>query len=144
MRARQPGMIGRDIAIGAASIIISTASFWLFEKPLLQLSAKAPAGRVIASGMVSMGCVAMLVLAATRGCTLPSSTYQIPGVRSSEASSDKLGPESTDYVPLRLMFIGDSQADRLGRLMKESARTSEFLCSCHCFFPYQSGASFGA
>jgi len=136
MRARQPGMIGRDIAIGAASIIISTASFWLFEKPLLQLSAKAPAGRVIASGMVSMGCVAMLVLAATRGCTLPSSTYQIPGVRSSEASSDKLGPESTDYVPLRLMFIGDSQADRLGRLMKETTNEDRGLCPARFSEPW--------
>ena len=127
LQGRQAGMVpwARDVAIGFASIMISTASFWLFEKPLVQRSAKARASHVITSGMVSMACVAMLVLVATAGCTDPNPTFaELP-----DARSDNLPVGGQELIPSSMLFLGDSQAYRLAQVLHYSNDMDKSRCS---------------
>ena len=79
--------------------------------------------------MLSMGCVAMVVLAATKGGVEPTSAFaKVPGAPSDNApfnepganfaDSEVLLGRTSDLVPTRVMFIGDSQSDRLAYLMQ--------------------------
>jgi hypothetical protein len=116
------GPLARDVGIGIVSIIISAASFCLLEKPLVQRSAKARASHVIASGMVSMGCVAMLVFVATAGCVDPNPTLaELPGAN---MLSDERG-----LIPRRMLFLGDSQAYRLAQVIRFDYAKDKSVCA---------------
>ncbi|CAK0833888.1 unnamed protein product [Prorocentrum cordatum] len=77
-----------------------------------------------------MGCVAMLALSATRGGMEPTSAF----VDFSGASSDNVrfhgsGSTSAGFdAPTRLLFLGDSQSDRLARLMQMINGGDQYRC----------------
>jgi len=101
----------RDFLIAAASIAISGASFWFFERPVMMRVAHLKPGAVIGISLASMAAMAILVVAVTQGAVDPAAV---------ETIQDQLRSVPWEqYFPTNLLFLGDSQAKRIAEMMRE-------------------------
>jgi hypothetical protein len=143
---REPGLHAwaRDFGILAVSVAIATASFYLYEVPLMKLGAKYYPSRVIATGLLSTVMVAVFVLMVTSeqldvaGAGKSAMSMMKPAQMSTRFQSSAIGidpiaaeaawdvhgstgPElsvQASQGQRAMLFFGDSQAVRIATLLK--------------------------
>jgi peptidoglycan/LPS O-acetylase OafA/YrhL len=101
---------GRDLSIAAASIAISSASFCLFERPVMVRARHLKPVKVIAISFASMAAVASLVMYVTKDAKDPGAVVPV------QDQLQKIPIQQN--VPVKLLFLGDSQAQQIADKMR--------------------------
>lgn len=109
------GPLARDVAIAIASVVISTASYFMFEVPVMKLGSKHPPCRVIATGLASTVAVGVLVLAATSGREDPR-----------QDQTARFFAENLPVEVPTMLFLGDSQANKIADIYARNIQDPEW------------------
>lgn len=118
---RQPGMgpLFRDLGLVTLSILLALLSFHFMELPLMKIGGKLPPWKVFVAGLISTGCVAILVVLATDDQVNPQGAIESAALPEVEYAQG-VPWSSAIKDDSEVLIIGDSQSERLHRALSKT------------------------